>query len=354
MLHFMPFVMCYLLAFGFAALCIVTYGDAFLFKDKSSFSAVRLVCYLPGDSDMNDIGLSLVSKIESVKETVIIDRVDSPDEVYEIVGDGNAIAGVIIPEGFVDSVFTGENMQAEIVYRDGGTFMEHAVNDLILTLSNLLGTGQGIIRTGHEYVNTTGMSYAECEEALDRISNESVVYVLDRNRLFDSKDQDELQVFTLKEKMTASYSLFLLMMSIFVFAFFYKGNKEAFMTRARLSGYKPYQVFLIEAGAVSLMMYVLFVIMYIALHLVKIKLNAMTLLYIIPVILLFSLVMTGVCYLLKKPTTVAFAGFGLGTLIMYSAGGLMPLEYMSRFFTLASPYNPMCYIIDYTLEVMFG
>ena len=353
-LLFMPFVLCYLMAFGFAALCIVTYGDAFLFKDKSSFSAVRLVCYLPGDSDLNDLGLSLVSKIDSVKETVIIDRVDTEEEVYDIVGNGEAIAGVVIPEGFIDSVFTGENMQATVVYRDGGTFMEHAVNDLILTLSNLLGTGQSVIRTGYDYVNQTGYSSSEYRNAMDRISEESVTYVLDRNRLFDSKDQDALQVFTLKEKMTASYSLFLLMMSVFVFAFFYKGNSSAFMTRAKLSGYKPFSIYLIETLSVTFMMYLLFLVMYGALYAVRIHLNLKTLVFIIPVLLLFSAVITGVCYLLKKPTAVAFTGFGAGIVVMYTAGGLMPLEYMSKFFTLAAPFNPMYYVINYTLEVMFG
>ena len=352
---FFPFVMCYLLAFGFAALCIVTYGDAFLFKDKTSVSATRLVCYMPDDTSANELGLSLVSRIDSVKETVIIDRLDTVDEVYSAIEEGEAIAGVIIPEGFIDSVFTGENMQATVVFRTGTTFMEHAVNDLILTLSNLLGTGQGIIRTGYQYVNEAGDLPGEAvNRAMGRLSEESVSYVLGRNRLFDNEDQDALQVFTLREKMTASYSTFLLMMSVFVFAFFYKGNKESFMARARLAGYSRFRIFLIETLSVSFMMYALYLIMFAALRLVKINLNPGAVILMLPVIILLSAIMTGLCYLLKKPTTVAFTGFGGGLIIMYAAGGLIPLEYMSKFFSYAAPYNPMYYVINYSLEVMFG
>ena len=45
--------------------------------------------------------------------------------------------------------------------------------------------------------------------------------------------------------------------------------------------------------------------------------------------------------------------FGAGLVIMYLSGGLMPVEYMPKFFQTAALYSPVYHLIQYVLGAMF-
>ena len=352
-LHFLPYALCYLLAFGFASICIITYGESFIFGDKYSYSQAEIVLYLPGDSEYNDVGLTMVNRIDSVGETVDLKRLDSPEEVLQAVSKGDAVAGIIIPEGFAESLSTGENLQAQVYFKEADSFDGKVVNDLLMYLANLLGTGQCATITTYAVLGNGEISSSDMYNIGTDVQNRCIEYVLSRNGLFDEESIDYLSAYTLKQKMTASYTFFLLVMSIFVFAYFYKGSNDAVMTRVKLSGKSPVAFFLMETASVAVMIYIMYLIVFVVLNSLRLGVNELSLLLMIPVIILISFVSSALLYLVKKPNTVAFITFGAGLVIMYLAGGLMPVEYMPKFFHTAVLANPVYYLIQYVLGVMF-
>ena len=353
-IHFLPYALCYLLAFGFASICIITYGESFIFGDQYSYSQAEIAVYLPGDSEYNALGLNMVSRLDSVGETVELNQMDSEDDVMKAVSKGDCVAGIIIPDGFAASLSTGENLQAQIYFKDNDSFIGKVVNDLLMTLANMLGTGQCVTITAYAYLNDLDISSSEMYDIGTDAQNRCISYVLARSDLFDTESIDFLSAYTLKEKMTASYTVFLLMMSVFVFAYFYKGSNDAVMTRVKLSGKKPAVFFLMETGAVAVMMYVLYLIIFTVLNLLKFKVSAISLLLLIPVIILISLISSALTYSVKKPSSVSFIVFGAGLVVMYLSGGLMPVEYMPKFFQTAVYYSPIYHLIQYVLGVMFS
>ena len=128
-IHFLPYALCYLLAFGFASICIITYGESFIFGDQYSYSQAEIAVCIADDSEYNEIGLNMVSQLDSVGETVELNKMDSEEEVMAAVSKGDCVAGIIIPEGFVNSLSTGENMQAQIYFKDDDSFIGKVVND---------------------------------------------------------------------------------------------------------------------------------------------------------------------------------------------------------------------------------
>ena len=134
-LLFLPYVACYFLALGVAMLALVIYASEFLFEDNTD-SIVSVACYMPDDDVYNRLGLGLITRMESVKHTVDINMVRSKKQVLSQVESGEAIAGIIIPEGFIEKMGTEEAVQAEVIYRDADTYEEHVVNDLIYTMSD--------------------------------------------------------------------------------------------------------------------------------------------------------------------------------------------------------------------------
>lgn len=352
-LLFLPYVVCYFLALGLALLALVMYASEFLFEDNTD-SVVSVACYVPDDEAYTQLGINLVKQMDSVKHTIDINEVRSEKKVVELVEEGDAIAGIIVPEGFLETMGTPGAVQVQIIYRDADTFEEHIVNDLMYAMSNLLGTAQCSILTAGEYAKEMGFDDSQAYAVEGAVTNNSFSYVMDRKSMFHKVDVDDLVAkYAVRERLTASYTLYIIMMSVFVISFFYKGNSDIFRARAKLSGIKTWKIFLLESGCAAVMIYLLYILVFVCLCFVFESMKLLSLITVIPVVLIIALSGTALCYLVKSPTTVSYITFGAGTSFMYLAGGLIPLDYMPHFFQNAAVFNPLYYLIQFFMRSMF-
>ena len=352
-LLFLPYVLCYFLALGIAMLALVMYASEFLFENNTD-SIVSVACYVPDDESYNRLGIALVQRMDSVKHTIDINQVNSEKKVVRLVEDGDAIAGIIVPEGFIENMGTPEAKHVSVIYRDADTFEEHIVNDLLYAMSDLLGTAQASILSAAEYAENMGIGNSEIYEIRGDVQSKSFSYVMDRKALFHKIDADDIVAkYAIRERLTASYTLYILMMSVFVISFFYKGNNDIFRARAKLSGIKTWKIFLIESGCAAVMIYMLYIVMFVCLCFIFDSMKILSLITVIPTILIIALLGTALCYLVKSPAAVSYITFGAGTLMMYLAGGLIPIDFMSRFFQNAAVYNPFYYLIKFFMRSMF-
>ena len=352
-LLFLPYVLCYFLALGIALLALVMYASEFLFESNTD-SIVSVACYVPDDASYNQLGIALVQNMDSVKHTIDINQVSSEKKVLSLVEDGDAIAGIIVPEGFIETMGSPDAKHVSVIYRDADTFEEHIVNDLLYAMSDLLGTAQASILSAAEYADSKGIDPSEIYEIRSSVQSKNFSYVMDRKSLFHKINADDIVAkYEIRERLTASYTLYILMMSVFVISFFYKGNNDIFRARAKLSGIKTWKIFLIESGCAAVMIYILYVIMFICLCFIFESMKVLSLITVIPAILIIALLGTALCYLVKSPATVSYITFGAGTLMMYLAGGLIPIDFMSRFFQNAAVFNPFYYLIRFFMRSMF-
>ena len=352
-LLFLPYVLCYFLALGIAMLSLVLYASEFLFEDNTD-SIVSVACYVPDDSAYSRLGIDIVQKMDSVKHTVDINMVNSEKKVLRMVEDGDAVAGIIIPEGFIENMGTPDAKQAQIIYRDADTYEEHIVNDLIYAMSDLLGTTQCAILTAGELAEELGVEQKDVYSIEGDIQNKLLDYVLNRKNMFRTMDIDELVAkYGVRERLTASYTLYIIMMSVFVISFFFKGNSPIFRARAKLSGIKTWKLFLLESACTAVMMYLLYLLLFTALFFIFDTTKLLSLVTVIPAILIVAVIGTALCYVVKSPAAVSYITFGAGTSLMYLAGGLIPLDYMPKFFQTAAVYNPLYYLIQFFLRSMF-
>ena len=352
-LLFLPYVLCYFLALSIAMLALVMYASEFLFENNTD-SIVSVACYVPDDEAYTQLGIALVQKMDSVKHTIDINQVSSEKKVLSLVEDGDAIAGIIVPEGFIETMGTPDAKHVSVIYRDADTFEEHIVNDLLYAMSDLLGTAQASIVTSIEYAKEMGIDDSEIYNIRSEVQSNNFSYVMDRKSLFHKIDVNDIVAkYEIRERLTASYTLYILLMSVFVISFFYKGNNDIFRARAKLSGIKTWKIFLIESGCAAVMIYLLYIVMFICLCFIFDTMKLLSLITVIPTILIIALIGTALCYIVKRPATVSYITFGAGTLMMYLAGGLIPIDFMSRFFQNAAVYNPFYYLIQFFMRSMF-
>ena len=352
-LLFLPYVLCYFLALGIAMLALVLYASEFLFENNTD-SIVSVACYVPDDDSYSRLGIGLVQQMDSVKHTVDINVVHKKSKVVSLVESGDAVAGIIVPEGFIETMGTPDAVQAQIIYRDADTYEEHIVNDLIYAMSDLLGTTQCTILTAGDLAEELGADTATVNSVESSTTNALYDYVMGRKNLFRSLDIDDLVAkYAVRERLTASYTLYIIMMSIFVISFFFKGNSDIFRARAKLSGIKTWKIFFLETACAAVMMYLVYLLIFIALFFIFDTVKLLSLITVIPVILIVALIGTGLCYLVKSPSAVSYITFGAGTSMMYLAGGLIPLDYMPKFFQTAAVFNPLYYLIKFFMRSMF-
>ena len=353
-LLFIPFVLCYFLVLGIAMMSLVIYASEFLFENKTD-SIVSVAVYVPDEEAYSKLGLNLVKQMDSVKHTIDIDQIKSKSKVVRMVEEGEAVAGIIVPEGFMEKMGTPDSLQVQIIYRDADTFEEHIVNDVVYAMSDILGTTQCTILTAGEYAEQQlGMDQDGIYDVKDAVTSNLFDYVMDRKTAFRKVNLDDLVAkYDVKFQLAASYTLYIIMMSIFVISFFYKGNNAVFRARAKLSGIGTWKLFLIESACAAFMMYILYVLIFVSACFIFDSMKILSLITIIPVILIVALIGTGLCYLVKSPSTVSYIMFGAGTSLMYLAGGLIPLDFMPRFFQNAAAFNPLHYLILFFMRSMF-
>ena len=352
-LLFLPFVMCYFLALGLALLALVMYASEFLFEDNTD-SIVSVACYVPDEEAYSRLGIGLVQQMDSVKHTIDIDQVKHKKDVVRKVESGDAIAGIIVPDGFIETMGTPDSKQVQVIYRDADTFEEHIVNDLLYAMSDLLGTTQCTILTAGDLAEELGMDPSEAYDVERTTSNNLFNYVMDRKTLFHGVNVDDLVAkYAVRERLTASYTLYIIMMSVFVISFFYKGNSSIFRARAKLSGIGTWKIFLLESLCAAFMMYLLYILIFVCASFIFDSMKILSLVTVLPVIIIVALAGTGLCYIVKSPTAVSYITFGAGTSLMYLAGGLIPLDYMPRFFQNAALFNPLYYLIQFFMRSMF-
>ena len=352
-LLFMPYVAAYFAALGLAALAFAFFGENVLFKD-GAFSMVKVACYIPQDNALNTAGFSLIANMNSIENTVNFIEYDSPDEVREAVAEEEVVAGLIIPEGFASGIYSGENIELEVVFKSADTFDEQVVKDVMLVLANDLGVGQACTQTVYTFCDQEGMEYSSTDEIAGEVRTNELSYALDRLNMFKYESVDSISAYTLTQKIAGSVLVYVFLLSVFVFAYFCKGSNPAFIARAKLSGIPSAVFFLTEALSVAFMMYIAFALIVVGLHFTSIGINLMALVRMLPVIAILALIVTGVSYLFKSPVSAAYISFAAFTVLMYLAGGLLPLEFLPRFLQEGAVYNPLKYVIAFALEAMFS
>ena len=352
-LVFMPYVAAYFIALGLAALAFAFFGENVLFKD-GTFSMVKVACYVPADNALNSAGFSLIANMNSIENTVNFVECDSPEQVREAVDEEEVVAGLIIPEGFASGIFSGENIDLEVVFKSADTFDEQVVKDVMLVLANDLGVGQACTQTIYTFCDQEGVEYGLTMDLTEEVRTKELGYALDRLNMFRYESVDSISSYTLTQKIAGAVLVYVLLLSVFVFAYFCKGSNPAFVARAKLSGIPPFVFFLTEALSVAVMMYIAFAVIIIGLHFTSIGISLIALVRMLPIIALIAFVVTGVSYMFKSPVSAAYISFAAFTVLMYLAGGLLPLEFLPRFLQEGAVYNPLKYIIEFTLEAMFS
>lgn len=331
---------------------VLHYYSSLLFG-KNSFQNVTLAIYMPDDTSYNQLGLSLVSNMKSFKESLNIVEVTDIEEGKEMLADGEAIVFIIIPDDFINSIMTGENNPVQVLVKNGSTFETHVVNDLLQNAASLLGCAQAAVYTVYD----VGVEFdldGEANYQLQRqVDNGNLTYVFAREDVFSTETVDALSTYTLKEQLSAAFLILILFMTCFSLTAFYKEHTLSYYIRQKSCGLGRAGVMISNCIASSLDVYLVYGVIFIVYRCIGLTPKGISFLAILPVVFLICILIRLVAECVSSPHIANLILVLAVLLLLYLAGGIMPISYMPKFLQSLTCYNPMSWLLQYTLKIVF-
>ena len=183
-----PYLLCYLL------LIVAGMGCLFLLLQKKNADETKKIPIgIAGNlsEDYFNIGFVALTKFDSSNHTVELFRM-SEEEAKEALYQGRITAYAVIPDGFVESVFHGENKQIEFVTASASYDLgNQIVEELTEVISRILTETQNAIYGMQQLAEEKGIDYDQ-SEAVEELNLRYIKLVLERPDLFELQYLSEI------------------------------------------------------------------------------------------------------------------------------------------------------------------
>jgi len=342
----------YTLLFLGAAFFITRFGSRILFEHQQ-FSDIHIAFYLPEGTAYGSLEETVVENLSNLREGIYMDAVMSREEGLLLLENDEATVFLAFPDTFLAGLSRGDNPPVEIILKKNNTVEEHIVTDLILSYANFLGTAESAAYAGYDIAGLASRSEEERLEFEHDVNMTNMSFVLSRSAFFREVPFDTLTRHTLEEKLTASFLVMILMLTIFLFAWFTRGTSPSYCLRRNMQGMNRAGIFASEYTVSVLLLYMVFLFIFLGILCAGLSPHLRTLWGILPVLMLIALLNQGLIWLIKKPDIAAMAGLLLTVLLLYLAGGIIPMEFLPDFLQDSSKWNPFTYIIQYVTAFLF-
>ena len=156
----------------------------------------------------------LISQLEEIELIGKIHRV-SEEESLSLIDENKIAAAIIIPEGFVSSVVSGDNKSISILGNVKKEQQAMIIKTLITGAANIVSSGQAVLYSYYKFVNETGVARDELNREFDTLTQDIIMKSLDRNSVVSEIKTYPGDNLTATEYYTASLlALFLLFSAV--------------------------------------------------------------------------------------------------------------------------------------------
>ena len=173
------------------------------------------------------ISVAVIDKDDTIESRILIKQLEeieligrmykvSEEEAISLIDENKIAAAIIVPEGFVSSVVSGENKSISILGNAKKEEQAVIIKTLITGASNIVSSGQAVLYSYYKFVNETGgIARDELNREFDALSQDIIMKSLDRNNVVSEIKTYPEDNLTATEYYTASLlALFLLFSAV--------------------------------------------------------------------------------------------------------------------------------------------
>ena len=347
-----PSVFITALIFALTAGLLLAYSEDLIYS-KESFAAVTIGMYMPEQSAENDSAMNFAKNMDSIKESADIKEIKVPEHGKELVKKGELTALIIFPNNFINSLYGGEAEPIKVILNENMSLEEHLVNDMIIVASDILGIAQTAYRYYNLILKELNVDPEIIEKLTNDLDNRNLAYAASRNTVFDIVNINSRSAHHLRETLTASFIFIILMLMCFQITGFYKSYNSSFIMRQHKEGGGSVSMFFSRLLSGSMILYTVYLLIFVLLVAAKTKPNYLSLITMIPVVVLAAAITLFASMLFKSEHLANGTIFIITILVIYLAGGLIPLILMPKFLQSAAAANPFTYLLKYILWSIF-
>ncbi len=312
--------------------------------------------YIPADGkeDMNNMGISMLQEMESMKSTATLIQVASPEEGYKLLEREEILYLVIVPEKFISSIMNGTNTPLEIVVWDNSSITSYIANEMFMSYAKYLGLAQSAVYSTIDAAYNHGLSKEERNPIRTTVNLTFLDRSLNKDSFFEVIDgSKEGQATLLQHYLAAAVMLSLIFMS-FVLMPLLQGYNRSMQTKLNTMGIGRIHIFI--SGWVSAVagLYLSYLICFIAISIIAKAFNPLGLITAFPSIILIGGIISAVASISKSIFAANMTMLILGIFIAYIGGGIIPSAMLPSIVQQLSNFMPGKYIITNLAVALFG
>ena len=324
---------------------------------KEGVSAkISIAFYLPIDDDLdsNTFGIDLIQNLDGTQEVVNLIQVDTIEEGYELLEDGKVFYYIIVPEMFFTGIMDSTNPKLTILFADNNDIVSYISNELFAAYARYLGVAQAgvysAIDTLLENDTETGVRHA----LQDLVNMTFLDRSLNKDIYIDKQEATGEGSYSLLQHYMAVAVLLSLFFTSFVFMSYLQNYRKGMLTSLSIYGINRFHIFLSNFICSVPALYIAYIPCYILMSIINGRINIIGLIYIIPSILIISLVINVIASLANNQFAANMTILAVVLLITYIAGGIYPSAMLPEGVNDFSAFLPGEFLIRNIAGALFG
>lgn len=330
---------------------IVYYAKYFVF-DSDSTSNVQVAYFVNSGDELGQGQIDLIKDMDSIKESASLFPVESEEEGRRLLYDNEIQAFLIVPGNFVSDMGE-EDSSIKVYFNDEETFEAYLVNDIVMIISDLYHTARMTVLTYRTVARENGFTDELVKKGYNSLNTRLLTDVFARTGGYEINDIDSAGVYSLDQMFTCSMLILIMFLMCFQLTSFYKGHNSAYKMLQNISGVNGFKLGLSKLICGTGLLYILYLFVFALLGITKRGVKLSSLITIIPVLVLIAGITLCLSELIDSEHVIDIVIFLGVVILIYLAGGFIPLLLMPEFMRGVAAVNPMTYLLDLTMKILY-
>lgn len=327
----------------------------YLYK-QDSLTKISIAYFIPDDDDMqyNLMGVSMLSDMNSIENAAILTQVDSLDEGYRMIDEGEAAYFIIVPEYFFTGIMDSSNRPIEIVMRDNDSAMAYITNELFLSYASYLSTAQAAVYSAIDTCNVYNLDDDEQAIIQDKVNFIFLDRALNKDGYCTIENATNEGSYTLIQHYIAAALFISLCLIAFALTPMLIGNKQGVSKQLNIMGINHFHIFISNTISSFLSMYIIYLPCFIGICIITRSYHFVGLLSGIPFILMIAALIALLSTFSDNLFTANIIILIATIVIAYIGGGILPHAMTPEIIRRISSFLPGEYIINGLSFAIFG
>ena len=330
---------------------IIYYAKNFVF-DNDKASSVKVAYFVNSGDELGQGQIDIIKNMESVKESAALIPVESEDAGRRMLKDKEVDAFLVVPGNFVDDM-GDEDSAIKVFFNEDESFESYLVNDIVTIISELYHTERMAVLTYREVARDNGFEDEQTKKGYNSLNTRLMTDVFARTGNYKINEIDSVGMYSIEQIFTCSMLILIMFLMCFQLTSYYKGHNRAYKMLQKISGVNEFKLAVSNLICGTLILYTLYLIIFILLLLFKRGVRISSLITIIPVLLLIAGLTLCLSNLIESEHVVNIVIFLGVVVLIYLAGGFVPILLMPEFMYKVAKVNPMTYLLDLTMRILY-